>query len=242
MELKCLGTGSKGNCYLLKSGNDVLILDCGIAFDKIIVDDFIGDIHNIKACLITHCHKDHNLAEKQMKLSGIRVISYNNINQKRYYIGNFEIMPFSVYHDVKCYAFLIRDLRTHKIVCYATDTFKLPIIRGVDYWLVECNFCEEELQKRLSYDMANYTLIERLRRTHMGDEFLVDYFKTNKIEPNYVLLLHRSNSGHYNSELVINKLSKLCRFVEDIKKDNIYRLGVVNREQFESSESDRMEE
>ena len=37
MELKCLGTGSKGNCYLLKSGNDILILDCGISFDKIII-------------------------------------------------------------------------------------------------------------------------------------------------------------------------------------------------------------
>ena len=224
MELKCLGTGSKGNCYLLKSGNDILILDCGIAFDKIIVDDFIGDIHDIKACLITHCHKDHNLAEKQMKLSGIKVISYDNINQKRYYIGNFEIMPFSVYHDVKCYAFLIRDLRTHKIVCYATDTFKLPIIRGVDYWLVECNFCEEELQKRLSYDMANYTLIERLRRTHMGDEFLVDYFKTNRIEPKYMLLLHKSMSGNYNSQIVLNKLKNICEFVEDIEVGKKYTL------------------
>ena len=225
MELKCLATGSKGNCYLLKSGNDILILDCGISFDKIIIDGFIGDIHNIKACLISHSHKDHNLAEKQMKLSGIKVISYDNVNQNRYYLGNFEIMPFKLYHDVKCYGFLIRDLTTHKIVCYATDTYKLPIIKNVDYWLVECNFCEEELQKRLSYDTTNYSFIERLRRTHMGDEFLYDYFN-DYIKPNYVLLLHRSNSGHYNSEIVNGKLRKVCGYVEDIQKNKIYKLGV----------------
>lgn len=29
MVLHCLGSGSSGNCYLLDSGNEVLVLDCG---------------------------------------------------------------------------------------------------------------------------------------------------------------------------------------------------------------------
>lgn len=229
MELKCLSTGSKGNCYLLKSGNDILILDCGISFDKIIVDEFIGDLHNIKGCLISHEHKDHNLAEKQMKSSGIKVIAYNNINQKRYYLGNFEIMPFGLFHDVRCYGFLIRDIKSQKIVCYATDTFKLPLIRGVDYWLVECNFCEETLQSKLSYDSTNYSFVERLRRTHMGDEELLAYFKDYKINPKYVLLIHQSNSGNFDSKIVLEKLSQVCEHVENIKKGKEYKLGVIKK-------------
>ena len=30
MKLKCLGSGSSGNCYLLSTETETLILDCGI--------------------------------------------------------------------------------------------------------------------------------------------------------------------------------------------------------------------
>jgi Cft2 family RNA processing exonuclease len=31
MKLKCLSSGSIGNCYLLECNNEILILDCGIS-------------------------------------------------------------------------------------------------------------------------------------------------------------------------------------------------------------------
>lgn len=36
MKLKCLGTGSNGNCYLLSSENETLILDYGMSVKKVI--------------------------------------------------------------------------------------------------------------------------------------------------------------------------------------------------------------
>lgn len=35
MILHCLASGSNGNCYLLQSENETLILDCGIDIKKI---------------------------------------------------------------------------------------------------------------------------------------------------------------------------------------------------------------
>lgn len=36
MILRCLGSSSAGNCYLLDSGKEVLILDCGIPIKEVI--------------------------------------------------------------------------------------------------------------------------------------------------------------------------------------------------------------
>lgn len=33
--LKCLGSGSSGNCYLLSTATETLILDCGIPIKEI---------------------------------------------------------------------------------------------------------------------------------------------------------------------------------------------------------------
>ena len=35
MELKILGSSSKGNCYLLDNGNDCLMIECGIPFKDV---------------------------------------------------------------------------------------------------------------------------------------------------------------------------------------------------------------
>lgn len=56
MNVKCLGTGSKGNCYALtdKSGN-ILLLDCGIPLKEIKIGiDF--QVSKIVGCLVTHSH------------------------------------------------------------------------------------------------------------------------------------------------------------------------------------------
>ena len=58
MELKILGSSSKGNCYLLDNGKEALMIECGIAFKNVQkAVDF--DITRIKACIISHEHGDH---------------------------------------------------------------------------------------------------------------------------------------------------------------------------------------
>ncbi|MGN0033438.1 MAG: MBL fold metallo-hydrolase, partial [Candidatus Limimorpha sp.] len=59
MELKILGSSSKGNCYLLDNGKEALMIECGVAFKE--VQKAVGfDIKRIKACIISHEHGDHS--------------------------------------------------------------------------------------------------------------------------------------------------------------------------------------
>ena len=56
MTLKCLGSSSAGNCYLLTSNNgETLILDCGIPI-KEIKKGLDWNIRGIKGMIISHAH------------------------------------------------------------------------------------------------------------------------------------------------------------------------------------------
>lgn len=55
LKLKVLSTGSKGNCYLLSTENETLILDCGIPIMDIKKClDF--DLGGVVGVVVTHSH------------------------------------------------------------------------------------------------------------------------------------------------------------------------------------------
>ena len=70
MTLTCIGTGSSGNCYLLKSDCGTLILDCGVPVRKI-KETLNWDFSEVVGVVVTHQHKDHANAMKDLKLLGI---------------------------------------------------------------------------------------------------------------------------------------------------------------------------
>lgn len=56
MKLKCIATGSTGNCYLLTSDSgETLILDCGISI-KEIKKGLNWHIRGIRGMIISHAH------------------------------------------------------------------------------------------------------------------------------------------------------------------------------------------
>lgn len=56
MKLKCLATGSSGNCYILESNiGEKLILDCGIGI-KEIKKGLNWDIRSVSGVIISHAH------------------------------------------------------------------------------------------------------------------------------------------------------------------------------------------
>ncbi len=53
--IKILSSGSHGNCYLLESNGEILILDCGIPMKDIKIGlDF--DLRRVSGVLVTHSH------------------------------------------------------------------------------------------------------------------------------------------------------------------------------------------
>lgn len=71
------------NCYVLSIGSDVLIIDPGDDYEKII-DKVFGK--NILGILVTHSHFDHVGA---LKYFDNVVYDYNNLSEKEYKIGRF---------------------------------------------------------------------------------------------------------------------------------------------------------
>ena len=72
MTLKCINSGSSGNCYILTCNNEKLILDCGLPI-KVIKQGLDFDLQGIQAVLITHCHKDHSLSVDDFKKNGLEL-------------------------------------------------------------------------------------------------------------------------------------------------------------------------
>lgn len=56
MTIKCLATGSSGNCYILESSmGEKLILDCGLSI-KEIKKGLNFDIRSVSGVIISHAH------------------------------------------------------------------------------------------------------------------------------------------------------------------------------------------
>lgn len=73
MKLKCISTGSSGNCYLLQADSgETLILDCGISI-KEIKKGLDWNIKDVVGVLCTHKHLDHSKSVNDFKAMGIPI-------------------------------------------------------------------------------------------------------------------------------------------------------------------------
>ena len=100
MKLKCIATGSSGNCYLLQADSgEALILDCGISV-KEIKKGLNWDITGVVGCVVSHAHNDHNKSLTELKGMGIPVyapyliphIAHNTTFRK----GGFVVQGFDL--------------------------------------------------------------------------------------------------------------------------------------------------
>lgn len=143
MILKCLSTGSKANCYVLKRDNgEMLILDAGLPISEI--KKGIGfDVANLKGAVVTHSHKDHSLsAEKLKQLTPVWEPYLSEQKRQHTHLGDFDIQCFDLPHNgVENRGFIIRvDGQT---ICYMTDLEYCPYSltsQNIDTMIVECNY------------------------------------------------------------------------------------------------------
>lgn len=153
MKLITVGTGSSGNCYLLKRDNDHFIaLDCGCAWKKVMVATKFRPL-DIDFALVTHSHGDHANHMGSFTGNGIEVIGVNDVKPKTILKkGESAIVPFEVPHDVPCYGYLIR-VDGHTIV-YMTDfgycryTFRSW---NVDTWIIACEHIDAPSREEYKY-------------------------------------------------------------------------------------------
>lgn len=180
IEVQVIASGSKGNCYRLKSGSSQLILEAGIPIEQIKqAIDF--DFGNIDGCLITHEHMDHAKAATQLQKLGIDLFMSRGTADaigikycsticigNTYKIGDFVILPLEAQHDaVEPLAFLISDGEDKLL--FATDTYYLNYkFTGLTLIMLECNYADELLKERMLDGVITTPQARRLLRSHFS--------------------------------------------------------------------------
>lgn len=205
MTLKVLGSESSGNCYLLESFFEILIIEAGISFHEV-KKALNYDLRKVTACLITHSHGDHcKYAADYIKagidiytsaetiqaagLSGHRVhpIQANTMIK----IGEFKIIPFPVPHGVPTLGFLISHPFSGSIL-FVTDAACIPNkFNNLSHILIEANYHDEILTS------------DRAVGKHMSLYTCLEFLKANDLrQVHNIVLLHLS---HTNSDAKLFK-------------------------------------
>jgi ribonuclease BN (tRNA processing enzyme) len=223
MQLQILGSSSKGNCYLLKTESEILIIEAGIKLSEVKkAIDF--DLSKVVACLCTHQHNDHAGNIIDFMNAGIIVMALEEVFASKYIsehsayskfitpnhgykVGNFKVYAFAVSHDVPCLGFTIDHPESGKIL-FLTDTMTCDYsFTGLNHFLIEANYADSVLDANIKAGKVPPSMRHRLLSTHMELE------TTKKIINNHdisnvrnIVLIHLSD-GNSNEN----------RFIEEIQ-------------------------
>lgn len=191
MILKCLGSGSSGNCYLLCHNEEVLILDAGIPI-KAIKKALNWQLGGIKAVLVSHGHHDHDLSVKDFKSMGIEVFQpYLSDNKSQYRkFGSFSVQSFEVPHDNEpCCGMMITCADGQKLL-YITDFEYCSYVfrsQNINHILIEANHSKDLLDR----EKANYA---HSIRGHASIDTTCKFLEVNKTSHlRTVILVHLSS-------------------------------------------------
>lgn len=208
MEIQIIASSSQGNCYKISDGDTSLLIECGISYREI-QKALNFKLSTISACLITHEHKDHSKAYKDLLSKGIRLVMSKGtkealgidskavklIKAKEFItIGTFKIMAFDTVHDVKePIGFLIQSTKTGERLVFFTDTIYMKYtFKDIDYYMVECNYVKEILDdKDIDQSWRN-----RVVKSHMSLETLLEFLdKTDLSRTKTIYVMHLSDSN-----------------------------------------------
>lgn len=210
MNLKVLGSGSSGNCYILESDAEALIIEAGLPFREVKKAlDF--NIRKIVGVMCSHGHKDHSGYVAEYEKAGIPVFKpYDGMKDMDLKKGaGFKIQAFPNqskdghwFHgnnngtECPCYGFYVQHSDIGNLV-YITDT---ECVRWrfseVNHILVESNY---------SNDLVS-DIPEKRRHVltgHMEIDTACEFLKANN-NPSLrnVVLLHLSNESASETEFL----------------------------------------
>lgn len=220
--LKCLGSSSAGNTFVLEADGECLILDLGVDW-KSVMSSIGYKLEMISGAVVSHCHLDHSrLIPKMIKYcvpvySCLEVASkYDGVVEMqpktRYKIGNFIVQPLPVPHNVENYAFIVSHNAIGKLV-YAVDCVQFPyIIRDVRHWIIEANHDEAIILDNVCDDVFSQSASEN----HLNITQTIDVLTSNFCDDTRTIVLAHLSDGNSNAS------DFLLRTQEALGFDNVF--------------------
>lgn len=209
MNIKVIGSSSKGNGYIISSETGNLIIECGMPLKE--MEKYLNyDIGNIVGVLITHEHGDHAKYAKQYlsmfqvyathgTLKAIGQENHYNANivtcGERYNLGAYQFLPFRTEHDAAEPCGYLVKLPNNEILLFATDTSSLDyVFPHVNYWMVECNYSFDLLKHNVDTGIVPLSLAKRIQKSHLSLRKAKYLFESNDMsETKGIILLHLSD-------------------------------------------------
>lgn len=216
MKLKCLGSSSAGNCYLLTSNSgETLILDCGIPI-KEIKKGLDWNIRNVVGCIVSHAHSDHSKSVKDFEAMGIPVFTpYISLKPMR--MGKeFKIQAFDLTtidgswthtnaDGTPCpiFGFLITHKEMGRML-YITDCELIKWkFKDINYILLGVNYDKDLIDRDTG--KANHVF-----RGHLSIDTACDFVKANYSDSLQNVIMCHLSAENADRDSFIEKMKKVA--------------------------------
>lgn len=214
MKLKCISTGSSGNCYLLQADSgETLILDCGIPI-KEIKKGLDWNITGVVGAICTHSHQDHSKSVKDLNNMGIPVCTpYKKLLMSQFLSNSyFTVRTFDLTTvdgrwthtntdgtECPCYGFLITHKEMGKLL-YITDTELIKWrFKGINHILLGVNYDKDLVDT--DNPKANHVF-----RGHLSIDTACDFVKANYSDSLQNVIMCHLSSENADKDSFITKM------------------------------------
>lgn len=217
MKLKCIATGSTGNCYLLTSSSgETLILDCGIPI-KEIKKGLNWNIKDVVGVLCTHKHLDHSKSLNDFKSMGIPILApYLGNSCKSMNMGEFTVKPFDLTtidgnwthtnadgEPCPIYGFMITHMEMGRML-YITDCELIKWkFKDINHILLGVNYDKDLVDK------DNDPKARHVFRGHLSIDTACDFVKANYSGSLQNVIMCHLSSENSDSDSFIEKMKKV---------------------------------
>jgi phosphoribosyl 1,2-cyclic phosphodiesterase len=218
MKLKCIATGSTGNCYLLQVDNgETLILDCGIPI-KEIKKGLNWNVKDVVGVLCTHKHLDHSKSVKDFETMGIPIYApYLKIDYMSMNMGEFTVKPFDLTtidgnwthtnaDGTTCpiFGFLITHKEMGRML-YITDCEVVKWkFKDINHILLGVNY-DKDLIDRDNTGKANHVF-----RGHLSIDTACDFVKANYSDSLQNVIMFHLSEENADKDNFIEQMKKVA--------------------------------
>lgn len=211
MRLNVLGSDSNGNCYILQTDKEALIIEAGVRFSEV-KKALKWQLSKVVGAVITHEHNDHAKYVRDFVSNGITVLALPSVFRAKgidslsfrkeiepmhgYIVGSFRVFAMPVCHDVPCVGFIIENEDMGRML-FVTDTMMLEYrVPGLNHILLEANYAEDILDAKIEAGSVPLSMKPRLIHSHMEIETTKGILRANDLSGvNEIVLIHLSNGN-----------------------------------------------